>query len=231
MILFVQNDAAVPAGRFARLLDAWQVPWNTWRPDLGEIPPDFATLAAVIVLGGYMGVHEQGRYPFLATVRSFMDGLLARDIPQLDICLGGQLLAAVLGGEVRAGAGGERGCRVLRLTAAGQADPLFVGLPPAFAVFQWHNDSFAVPAGADHLAFSADCPGQVVRTGRAWGVQFHPEVTLEIVASWQRWTGAAAEVVAEFREREEALATAAEQLLRNFLRLSGLATVNRGREG
>lgn len=226
MILIVQNDPAVPAGRFARLLDDWQVPWKIWRPDLGQAPPEFAALKGAIVLGGYMGVHDQARYPYLATVKTFMADLLTRDIPQLGICLGGQLLAAVLGGEVRAGVGGERGCRSLLLTAAGQTDPLFAGLPPAFAVFQWHHDSFAVPPGAVHLAHSAVCPGQVIRAGRAWGAQFHPEVTPEIVAPWQLRTGAPAEVVAEFREREEELAISAVRLLRNFLALSGVATVS-----
>jgi GMP synthase (glutamine-hydrolysing) len=222
MILFVQNDPAVPAGRYAQLLDAWQVPCATWRPDRGASPPDFEPLAGVLVLGGYMGVHDGETCPCLATVRTFMAGLLARDIPLLGICLGGQLLAAVLGGEVRSGVNGEHGCRPLQLTAAGQVDPLFAGLPPSFPVFQWHNDSFGIPPGAIHLAFSADCPGQVVRSARAWCVQFHPEVTAAIVAAWVRKSGAGTAGLTEFLRREKELAVVAESLLRNFLTIAGL---------
>lgn len=227
MILIVQNDAAVPAGRFARLLEDWQIPRATWRPDRGEAPPAFSGLSGVIILGGYMGVHDQERYPYLTTVRQFMTGLLTRDIPQLGICLGGQLLAAVLGGEVRTATAGERGCRQLLLTDAGRADPLFAGIPAAFPVFQWHHDSFTVPPDALHLARSADCPGQAVRSARAWGVQFHPEVTPAIVASWRRKTGAPAAVVAEFREREGELAAVAKRLLDNFLAIAGLPGAGR----
>ena len=217
MILFVQNDDAVPAGRFASLLAVWQVPTRTWRPDRGESLPDLNTIRGVIILGGYMGVHDGARYPYLATVRTLMAELLARDIPQLGICLGGQLLAAVLGGEVRSASHGERGCHTLQLTAAGQSDPLFAGLPATVPVFQWHNDSFTLPPGALHLAMSADCPGQALRAGRAWGVQFHPEVTVEIIAAWARKCGAGPEVVAEFGACEAALAEVAQRLLGNFV--------------
>jgi GMP synthase-like glutamine amidotransferase len=224
MILFIQNDVAVPSGLYGTLLAERKVPHRLWRPFAGEAPPELSTLAGVIVLGGYMGVHEEERYPFLAVVKAFMSALLARNVPQLGICLGGQLLASVLGAEVRSATGGEHGCRTVRLTAAGRSDPLFAGLAQDFPVFEWHNDSFAVPPAAAHLAASAACPGQALRAGRAWGVQFHPEVDAGIVEAWRLRSGFGAEASNEFRRRQKDLQAGAVRLLENFLAIAGVTT-------
>ena len=221
MLLLIQNDAAVPPGLFAPLLAARRVPVATWRPFAGEPPPEPAQLSGCIVLGGYLGVQDLPSAPALAAVRRFMADLLARDLPQLGICLGGQLLADLLGAEVFAGVGGERGCQPLQLSAAGQSDPLFAGFPASFPVFQWHNDSFAIPPGAEHLAFSAACPGQALRSGRAWGVQFHPEVDAAIVASWRRKCGADPALEADFAAHRRELEAGAARLLDNFLAIAG----------
>lgn len=222
MLLVVQNDPHCPAGRYADLLDAWGVRWGLWSSYSGKAPPNFAVLAGVVVLGGFLGVRDLEHHRHLQRVRAVMAGLVERDIPQLGICLGGQLLAAVLGGVVRAGKAGEHGCRDLHLTEEGRVDPLFAGLAPGFPVFQWHNDSFAVPQCARHLARSGDCPGQALRYGRAWGIQFHPEVTAGIVEDWQCRGGTDAGCSSEFRRREQELAVPATRILENFLAVANV---------
>lgn len=223
MILFVQIDGPVPAGLFGRLLADWGVPHATWCPDR-EPPPQPQRFAGLIVLGGYMGVHDAPRFPHLNRVRDFMDLARACEVPLLGICLGGQLLAALLGGTVHADRRGERGCRCVRLTQAGEEDPLFTGLPKEFPVFQWHNDSFTVPESAVHLAASAECAGQAIRSGLAWGIQFHPEVDAEIVEAWRIHCGAGPEVLNEFNDRQAALRRVAERLLGNFLQIAAHRT-------
>ncbi len=228
MILIVQNDPKVPAGLYGRLLAAWGIPHGTWRAYDRSFPPDDVPPAGVILLGGYMGVHDGAAYPFLNSVKEAVRQWLARDLPFFGICLGGQLLADVLGSPVFSGRRGEQGCRSVELTEAGRRDPLFAGIPSPFPAFQWHNDSFEVPAAAAHLAFTPLCPGQAIRCGNAWGVQFHPEVDEAIVDAWRRKTGAGPEVVAEFRRQEPRLREVAEKMLRNFLGCCGLAA---GAEG
>jgi GMP synthase-like glutamine amidotransferase len=221
MIYIIQNHPEVPAGIYGELLKTARIPFQTIRPDLGESLPAPQSATAVIVLGGYMGVHDEGEFPFLVELKTFIRDGVAADVPFFGICLGGQLLADVLGGEVTAKERGEKGLCQLTLTAAGQSDPLFAGVPSVFTAFQWHNDSFALPSGAHLLASSADCPGQAFRYGRAWGVQFHPEVDLEVVRSWSRESYNTAEYQKNFSLGEIELRSFGTRLLGNFLAIAG----------
>jgi GMP synthase-like glutamine amidotransferase len=173
-----------------------------------------------------MGAHDTDRHPFLVELKNFIRACVTHDIPFLGICLGGQLLADVLGARVTPGSPcGEKGTLSVRLTSAGCADPLFAGLPEEFVTFQWHNDSFAIPTGAFRLAESSACPNQAFRYGKkAWGTQFHPEVDRAIVDCWARWSEETASTVddylAAFASGEEAYRSASRRMLRNFAALS-----------
>ena len=102
-------------------------------------------------------------------------------MPLLGVCLGAQLVAKAAGAAVRPAAEPEIGwCDVER---TGE-DAVLGVLPARFPAFQWHYYAFEIPAGAQELARSPICP-QAFRLGEvAWGVQFHPEVTRDIVADW-----------------------------------------------
>jgi GMP synthase-like glutamine amidotransferase len=105
-------------------------------------------------------------------------------LPVLGVCLGAQLVAAAAGAEVRRGPTPEIGWFEVELTAAGTLDPVLGRLPERFTAYEWHSYVFDLPAGAVELARSAVCP-QAFRLGdTAWAVQFHPEVTPEIVREW-----------------------------------------------
>ncbi len=141
--------------------------------------------SALIVLGGPMGVYEEDRYPFIKDELRLIESALKKDVPILGVCLGSQLLAKAAGARVYKGGGKEIGWYDVRLTPAGAVDPIFLGLPTSFEVFQWHGDTFDVPAGAVNLASSELFPNQVIKVGRAaYGVQFHLEVTGEMIKEW-----------------------------------------------
>lgn len=227
MLLIVQNDPEVPAGAYAYYLKERRVPFRLMRPFAGEELPPAGEAAAVVVLGGAMGVHDTAGHPFLIGVKGFIGEAVAAGVPYLGICLGGQLLADVLGAPVTPGANGEKGTLTVTLTPEGSRDPLFAGISSPFVTFQWHNDTFAIPAGGTLLASSPDCPHQAFRVGeRAWGLQFHPEATREVVATWARWGNETApptdRFVAEFAASESAFRHASRRLLVNFLRIAGL---------
>lgn len=223
MIHIIQNDPRVPVGIYGRYLQEKEIPCRTVHLYAGDPLPALAEVSAVIVLGGYMGVHDEAKYPFLAPLTRFVRDAAEADTPLLGICLGGQLLAQALGGEVRSRHRGEKGMQEIRLTSGGQCDPLFAGLSSAFPAFEWHNDSFSVPPGALHLAVSVVCAGQAFRYRNAWGVQFHPEVDHAIVAAWSTAGDPEGGYAAQFAAGEAAHRAMAQRLLENFLDFVGIA--------
>ena len=224
-LFIIQNDPQVPPGIVSELLDERRIPYRLIRVDAGETVPAADEAAAVIVLGGVMGAGEDDTYPFLREVKRLIRECVARDVPFLGICLGGQLLSEVLGTPVAAGTRSERGlCRV-RLTSEGGADPLFRGVPPEFITYQWHNDSFDLPNGCRLLASSPICPQQAIRHGAAvYGVQFHPEVNADIVSSWNGGAALNARYLPLFLRTEEEYLASARTLLDNFFRIANLVS-------
>jgi len=217
MIYLMQLDGKVPPGIYSEHLLASGAPHRLLRLDTGGALPTLAPGDGCIVFGGYMGVHDDADYPYLRPLKAFLGEAVEAGFPVLGICLGGQLLAAALGGTVSAGCRGEKGVCTLDLTLEGAADPLFAGLSSPFAAFEWHNDSFTVPPQASHLAASTACPGQAFRWRNAWGLQFHPEVDRTIVAAWSAPVDPQGGYSAEFAGAEAAHRAMALRLLENFL--------------
>jgi GMP synthase (glutamine-hydrolysing) len=142
-------------------------------------------LAGLVVMGGPMSADESDRYPFLATEVDWLRQAVAAGLPTLGICLGAQLLAKSLGARVFRNRVKEIGWHDLELLPAALVDPLLAGSSARETVFQWHADTFDPPPGAVQLARSAVCEQQVFRYGaNAYGLQFHLEITAEMVADW-----------------------------------------------
>ena len=128
----------------------------------------------VIVLGGPVGAHEDGKYPFLREEVGFLERRLTAARPTIGICLGAQLMARALGARVHPGPEKEIGFAPVALTGEGRASCLaaFDGTP----VLHWHGDAFELPGGAVRLASTRACENQAFAYGRnAIGFQFHPE--------------------------------------------------------
>ena len=146
---------------------------------------DPRTLAGLVVLGGPMNVDETDEHPHLATEVSWLRAAVADDLPILGLCLGAQLLAKSLGAAVRPNGVKEIGWYAIETTSAAAGDRLFAHFRSRETVFQWHGDTFDLPPGAVQLARSEQCPQQAFRFGRAaYGLQFHLEVTANIVDEW-----------------------------------------------
>jgi len=185
MLHVVQNDPEVPPGNLLKSLNRPHTLHHPYRD--GQLPA-CSDISGLIVLGGAMGANDDARHPFLSQLKRLIRKVVAAGIPYLGICLGGQLLAAALGSSVISNRWEELGTHTVQLTAAGRNDPLFAGIAEQFTTFQWHHDSFDLPDRAVLLAESAACPHQAFRVGNnAWGLQFHPEVTEEIIRSWCCW--------------------------------------------
>lgn len=170
-------------GVFVGVMAARGVELETWRPAI-EPAPDLERYGAVISLGGAMNADEDARHPWLRTEKDVLAALLASRMPVLGVCLGAQLLAAAGGASVRRAGEPEIGWYEVALTEEAGGDPVLGAMPARFKAFEWHSYEAGLPAGAVELARSAAC-SQAFRAGeRAWGIQFHAEVTAAIVDGW-----------------------------------------------
>jgi GMP synthase-like glutamine amidotransferase len=140
-------------------------------------------------MGGEMGAHDDLDHPWLAALRSWLADVVARSLPVLGVCLGGQLLAAATGGAVRRAADGpEAGTLLIAKRDAAAHDPLFAQLPLTPDVIQFHHDEIhRLPPGATLLASSPRYANQAFRVGLAgYGLQCHIETSPATVLSWAR---------------------------------------------
>jgi GMP synthase (glutamine-hydrolysing) len=144
---------------------------------------DVASPDLVVVLGAPIGAGDEETYPFLADELALVRHRLEVQRPLLGICLGAQLIARVLGAEVRPMGVKEIRFSPLTLTEEGKDSPLAaLGTVP---VLHWHGDQFGIPPGATRLAYTDVCTNQAFAMGRAvLGLQFHLEAD---PAKLERW--------------------------------------------
>jgi GMP synthase-like glutamine amidotransferase len=184
-VLSVTHGPTVPGGVFdeavetgGHTLERWQV------PDGGALDPAGA-YDAVMVFGGSMHPDQDDHFHWLAHEESFLQDVLAAEVPVFGVCLGAQMLARAAGASVGPAREAEIGWLDVSLTDAGGDDPVLGALPATATVFQWHHYTFGLPPGAAALAESEVCLQAFRLDGRrAWGIQFHAEVTSEMVEAW-----------------------------------------------
>lgn len=183
--LAITQPAGGHSGIFAECAEEERVLLNEWCPATSKLPPrPVDEYGALVVLGGAMNVHQIREFPWLGEEMSLIGQMLRRRVPVFGVCLGAQLLARSAGGRVARASRPEIGWHEVRPTPAARRDILFSPLPERFLAYQWHSYSFRLPASAVGLADSSVCP-QAYRLGdAAWGVQFHPEVTEDILEEW-----------------------------------------------
>jgi GMP synthase-like glutamine amidotransferase len=136
-----------------------------------------------MAFGGSMHPDEDELHDWLADEEAFLRDVLAEGVSVVGVCLGAQMLARAAGARVEPARAPEVGWHEVELTPAGRADPVLGRLPLRFEAFQWHHYTFGIPAGGDELARSGVCT-QAFRLERAWGIQFHAEVTGSMIRAW-----------------------------------------------
>ncbi|MCX5804027.1 MAG: type 1 glutamine amidotransferase [Proteobacteria bacterium] len=152
-----------------------------------RLPEHLDGVAGIILLGGPMNVYQEDGHPFLKDEDRLITRSLVEEIPILGICLGAQLLAKACDARVEKATQKEIGWYPAELTDKGKKDLLFRGIQERIMVFQWHEDTLEVPQGGVLLAHGEACKNQAFRIGNnAYGLQFHIEVTEEMVGSWMK---------------------------------------------
>lgn len=148
----------------------------------GEHLPGTSGIDLLAILGGPMGVHDEGDYPWLAAEKRFIGEAIDSGSKVLGICLGAQLIAGVMGARVFRNRHREIGWFPVKRAAGARSSRAGKAFPDEFMAFHWHGDTFDLPVGAVHLARSEACVNQAfIVDERVLGLQFHLEATAESV--------------------------------------------------
>jgi GMP synthase (glutamine-hydrolysing) len=184
-VLIVVHQEHSNPGRVGELLELRGCSLDRRCPNLGDpLPEDLCAYAAAILFGGPQSANDD----HVAGIRAELNWLertaLPAATPLLGICLGAQMIARVLGARIGPHPDGmvEIGYHPVYPTPAGES--YFEG---ATMFYQWHRETFEIPAGAAHLAHNDSFDAQAFRYDRhVYGIEFHPEMTLAMI---ERWTG------------------------------------------
>ncbi|WP_371525515.1 type 1 glutamine amidotransferase [Streptomyces sp. NBC_01283] len=204
-----------------------------------DLPP-VTELAGLVVMGGPMNADDLAGHPALKLERDLLADALRAGVPTLGVCLGAQLLARAQDMPVRSGAALGRGSEIgwAPLRDVDRDDPVVGPLADAPGVLHWHGDRI-IPADSTRvLARTETTECQAFRAGpAAWGLQFHLEVTPELLDDWLADPSFATEAVdflgagAEDRLRADARAVAADLRPRAERSLAHLRGLFVGRAG
>jgi len=198
--LVIQHGEDGPGGHVTDWLAAHDALLDVFRIDVDDGERDPGDYDLIVSLGSERAAYDD-TLSWVPRELRILAAAADADVPVLGICFGSQLLARALGAEAMRAEKVEIGWVPIRAL-----EPSLVGEGPWL---QWHYDTFSLPAGAKLLAESPAGP-QAYTAGRSLGVQFHPEVTAEIVANWISQDGAAlrrqgldpVRLLAETRERD-----------------------------
>ncbi len=169
-------------GYLAEFLDERQIPWQLIAIDAGAVVPSSAeAFAGLAFMGGPMSVNDD--LPWIASALALIRDALARDIPVLGHCLGGQLISNALGATVSRNPVKEIGWGEVTVMNNDDARAWF-GAIQNFPAFHWHGETFALPQGATHLLSSKHCANQAWAIGKHLALQCHVEMTDAMIISW-----------------------------------------------
>jgi GMP synthase-like glutamine amidotransferase len=216
-IVILQHEADAGPGHFERYLLQKSLPYQTVRVYAGDpMPSSAAPYAGLCSLGGGMSANDD--LPWIAEELALMRDADRLGVPIIGHCLGGQLLAKALGAPVTRNAMKEIGWSEVEVDNAELARE-WIGNEPAFELFQWHGDTFDLPAGARRFLTSRLCTNQAFVVDREHhahlGMQFHIEMTPQLVNAWVTDPGGAHEIDEAFKRQRGTGVQRAEQIVQN----------------
>ena len=185
-VAIFRHSVSEGPGYFARFLDEHGIPWTLVKVDAGDpVPQDSTRFSGLVFMGGPMSVNDD--LPWISKELALIGNAVSADVPTLGHCLGGQLMSKALGGAVSRNPVREIGWGAVTVEDHPLARHWF-GELREFVSFQWHGETFTVPERAVRIASSRRCVNQAFVLGRHLAMQFHVEMTPELIRSWcEEW--------------------------------------------
>jgi GMP synthase (glutamine-hydrolysing) len=182
-IVAFRHESNEPLGYFETVLAEMRIPFDYINLyDTNEIPRTVGA-SHLIFLGGPMSVNDDDEYPWLIREKDLIRGSEKAGQKVLGICLGAQLIASAFGAKVFRFANETGWCMLHRENGV---TGIFSSFPDQFPVFQLHDDTFELPYGGRLLASGTVVRNQAFVYRNALGLQFHLELTGEIIRDWSK---------------------------------------------
>lgn len=148
----------------------------------GDPLPAINSIDWLVIMGGPMSVHDTAEYAWLINEKEFIGSAISAGKKIIGICLGSQLIADVLGAEVRKNVEKEIGWHKVYRTSESMGNDILDAIPDGAEVFHWHGETFDIPGSALHGVYSECCRNQAFLLNRnILGLQFHMEVTTSLL--------------------------------------------------
>jgi len=184
-VAIFRHKAVEGPAYFATYLQSRQIPYVVIRIDAGDpVPDDAGDYAGLCFMGGPMSANDD--LPWIPPVLALIRDAVARDVPVIGHCLGGQLIAKALGAAVTRNPVKEIGWGHVDVINAAQARYWLGDDLRNFLSYHWHGETFAIPAGATCIMSSAWCANQAFVLGKHVAMQCHVEMTVEMIRAWCR---------------------------------------------
>ncbi len=171
-----------------------------------SVPNNRDDYAGFVFMGGPMSVNDD--LPWITAIMNLIRHAVTQDQPCLGHCLGGQLMSKAVGGNVTGNRVKEIGWNKVQAIDSALARAWLGKDASSLTTFQWHGETFSIPAGAERILTSDACENQAFVIGKSLGMQCHTEMTPEMVEDWcQDWAAENADAtLASIQTPEEMLA-------------------------
>lgn len=170
-------------GYLGTFLERNHIPYEIICIDDGiPVPQTLDDISGLIFMGGSMNVTDPLQW--ISEEKELIRKAIDKNIPVMGVCLGAQLISAALGGNITHDPNMEIGWHVVTPDNKNINNEWLKDLPEEFIPFHWHADTFSIPEGATTLLHSECRKNQAFIIKNSLAIQFHIEMTTEMVEEW-----------------------------------------------